>query len=183
VKVEVIRSARRRKTVSARKVGDALRVSIPAWMSVAEEQACVEDMVRRMRRREAADRFDLDERARLLSLRFGLRRPESIRWVSNQGGRWGSCTPADGTIRISDRLAKEPAWVVDYVLVHELAHLSVHGHTAAFWELVYRYPLCERARGYLMARGLEGDDPDETSGVGGFGPLDEMASAEVGSEL
>ena len=57
----------------------------------------------------------------------------------------------------SSRLAGEPAWVVDYVLVHELAHLSVRHHNAAFWKLVHRYPLAERALGYLMARGLDAD--------------------------
>jgi predicted metal-dependent hydrolase len=157
-------------------------------MSTAEEQACVEDMVRRMKRRESAERFDLTERARILCRRFGLRHPQSIRWVSNQEARWGSCTPADGTIRISDRLAKEPTWVVDYVVVHELAHLSVHGHTPAFWELVYRYPLCERARGYLMAKGLESDDSERAGDEEGFredgrGSIAELASAEVGFQL
>jgi predicted metal-dependent hydrolase len=73
--------------------------------------------------------------------------------------RWGSCTPATGTIRISDRLARMPGWVLDYVLVHELAHLAVPGHSPAFWRLVHRYPKAERAMGYLIAKG--GDDPDD----------------------
>jgi predicted metal-dependent hydrolase len=41
--------------------------------------------------------------------------------------------------------------VLDYLLVHELAHLEVADHGPRFWELVDRYPLTERARGYLMA--------------------------------
>jgi predicted metal-dependent hydrolase len=162
MKVEVVRSARRRKTVSARKVGDALRVSIPSWMSAAEEEQCVADMVRRIQRRETAGRLDLSGRARLLSGRYGLPVPSSVRWVGNQESRWGSCTPADATIRISDRLAGAPGWVIDYVLVHELAHLSVHGHGPRFWELVERYPLTERARGYLIAKGMEGFEEEGT---------------------
>ena len=51
-----------------------------------------------------------------------------------------------------------PAWVRDYVVMHELAHLLVAGHGPRFWELVNRYPLTERARGYLMAVGLEEAD-------------------------
>ena len=80
--------------------------------------------------------------------------------------RWGSCTPADGTIRISARLASEPGWVLDYVIVHELAHLVVAGHNRRFWALVRRYPRSERARGWLMARAAHPpahSDPDATT--------------------
>jgi len=72
-----------------------------------------------------------------------------VRWVDNQGSRWGSCTPIDATIRLSSRLRGMPTWVIDYVLVHELAHLLVPGHGPAFWAEVGRYPRSERARGYL----------------------------------
>jgi predicted metal-dependent hydrolase len=66
--------------------------------------------------------------------------------------RWGSCTPDAGTIRISDRLARFPDWVIDYVIVHELAHLAVADHSTEFWQLVHRYPKAERATGYLIAK-------------------------------
>ena len=75
--------------------------------------------------------------------------PTSVRWVQNQNGRWGSCTPADGSIRISHRVREMPDWVIDYVLLHELAHLIIPSHNSAFWALVARYPKAERARGYL----------------------------------
>jgi predicted metal-dependent hydrolase len=70
--------------------------------------------------------------------------------------RWGSCTPATRSIRISNRLAPFPSWVLDYVIVHELAHLSVPDHSRAFWTLVERFPKAERARGFLVAK--SGDD-------------------------
>ncbi|MGH9151814.1 MAG: YgjP-like metallopeptidase domain-containing protein [Acidimicrobiales bacterium] len=155
MEVKVIRSPRRRKTVQARQVGGVLHVSIPATMSAAEEQRHVAEMVRRMRRRTASSLVGLPARAEALAAAHGLERPASIRWVENQEWRWGSCTPADGTIRISSRLATEPPWVLDYVVVHELAHLTFPGHGRSFWDLVGRYPLTERARGFLMARGLE----------------------------
>lgn len=157
MKVEVVRSARRRRTVQARAVGDVLRVSIPATMTKADEERFVADMVRRMERRTTSAGTDLNERALALAARHGLEVPTSIRWVDNQEWRWGSCTPAERSIRISSRIAGYPTWVVDYVLVHELAHLSVAGHGPAFWALVGRYPKAERARGFLMAKGLEPD--------------------------
>lgn len=75
--------------------------------------------------------------------------PAQVRWVATMRTRWASCTPADRTIRVSQRLREMPAWVLDYVLVHELAHLIEPGHGPAFWALVNRYPRTERARGYL----------------------------------
>jgi predicted metal-dependent hydrolase len=165
MKVEVVRSARRRKTVQARLVGGVLRVHIPARMSAEEERRWVSEMVGRMERRTTAARIDLDDRARSLARQYGLERPASIRWVDNQVSRWGSCTPQDRTIRISSRLGGEPLWVLDYVIVHELAHLSVAGHGPRFWRLVERYPLAERARGFLIARGLDSGEPDTEGGA------------------
>lgn len=153
--VEVRRSSRRRRTVSAYRAEDGtVVVLLPARMSAAEERHWVEAMTTRLERSEARRRpsdAELEERAVRLSGRYlqGLARPVSVRWVGNQGQRWGSCTPSEGTIRLSNRLQGMPSWVVDYVLVHELAHLLEHGHTPAFWQLVDRYPKAERARGFL----------------------------------
>jgi predicted metal-dependent hydrolase len=157
--VVVIRSARRRKTVSARRVNGVVRVSIPATMSRAEEERWVTEMVRRFERSLRTEGIDLVERAARLAERHGLPCPASIRWVDNQELRWGSCTPSEGTVRISSRLAGEPSWVLDYVIVHELAHLLEPGHGRRFWALVSRYPRSERARGWLMARAA-GPAPD-----------------------
>jgi predicted metal-dependent hydrolase len=156
--VEVRRSARRRRTVSAYRDGDLTVVLIPARFSKAEERRWVAEMIARLQARDARRqrgprRSDeaLLARARQLSAGVleGAARPTSVRWVTNMASRWGSCTPSDGTIRVSARLRDMPSWVLDYVLVHELAHLLVPGHGADFWELVGRYPRSERARGYL----------------------------------
>ena len=85
--------------------------------------------------------------------------------MTNQNSRFGSCTPEDATIRLSHRLATMPVWVRDYVLVHELAHLIEGNHGKRFWKLVNRYPLTERARGYLMAVGMEELEGSEVDGA------------------
>lgn len=65
------------------------------------------------------------------------RRPPARVLVRNQRQRWGSCSP-DGTLRFNWRLIMlEPA-LLDYVVVHELAHLEVPNHGAAFWAAVAR---------------------------------------------
>lgn len=159
----MVRSPRRRKTVQAREVNGVLRISIPSTMSAADEARWVAEMTGRMARRSAHRTIDLERRAARLARRYRLELPTTIIWSENQEWRWGSCTPASRSIRISSRLATEPAWVLDYVIVHELAHLSVGHHNRAFWSLVERYPLTERARGFLIARGRE---PDDSTGEG-----------------
>lgn len=152
--VEVRRSARRRRTVSAYREGDRTVVLIPERMSRAEEKRWVAVMLDRLaaqeQRRQLSD-ADLLARAHELSARYlGSRAvPASVRWVANQLSRWGSCTPIDGTIRLSDRLRGMPRYVIDYVLLHELAHLLAPGHGPEFWSLLETYPKTERARGFL----------------------------------
>ncbi|MGH8866552.1 MAG: M48 metallopeptidase family protein [Actinomycetes bacterium] len=152
--VEVRRSARRRRTVTAYRDGDRTVVLIPARMSRTEERRWVAQMLERLemqeRRRRPSDSVLL-ARARELCRQYldGRVQPSSVRWVTNQGSRWGSCTVSDSSIRLSHRLRGMPAWVVDYVLLHECAHLIEPGHGKAFWALVEGYPRAERARGYL----------------------------------
>jgi hypothetical protein len=157
MEVAVVRSARRRKTVSARLVGNVLEVRLPSWMSAAEEARYVEDMRRKFERRRSTDSIDVDALARRLARRYDLPQPAEVRWVDNQTSLWGSCTPVDRTIRVSSRLAAWPRWVLEYVLVHELAHLVDASHGPAFHALVARYPKTERATGFLIAMGLEAD--------------------------
>jgi len=152
--IEVRRSRQRRRTVSAYREGGRTIVLIPARFSADEERAWVDAMILRLaagdKRRRPSDE-QLLARALDLSRRFlgGTAKPASIAWVTNQNSRWGSCTPADGTIRISARVKGMPSWVLDYVILHELAHLLQPGHGGDFWSLLQPYPRTERARGYL----------------------------------
>src|SRR6478736_1159551 len=152
--VEVRRSKRRRRTVSAYRDGDRVVVLIPASLTRKEEAEWVETMLARLEKSERRSRpsdEDLMKRATSVSNRYlgGLALPESVRWVENQEARWGSCTPGDRSIRLSARLQGMPSWVIDYVLMHELAHLFEASHNSRFWGWVDRYPQAERAKGYL----------------------------------
>ncbi len=158
MRVEIIRSPRRRSTAQARIVDGVLQVRVPVGLPRKEEDRLVAGFVTRFQRNQAAGAVDVKERASHLSDRFDLPQARSVRWVGNQSSRWGSCTINTGDIRVSDRLAAYPDWVLDYVLVHELCHLVVADHSPKFWELVNRYPLAERARGYLLAKGTETED-------------------------
>ena len=171
--VEVRRSARRRKTVQAYRKDGKIIVQVPAHLSAEAERECIERMVASLDRRERRSQVgddDLAARARLLDDRYfeGAAQPASVRWVSNQNRRWGSCSYRSRTIRLSDRMIGMPAWVIDYIVVHELAHLVVphDGHGAAFHRLVAQYPRAERAEGFL--RGFEyGRGSAQSSDSGG----------------
>lgn len=180
--VQVRRSRRRRRTVAAYVDGDTVIVLIPARFSAVEEREWVQKMLVRLAARQGGSRRHRGD-AELLARATELARlhldgsvvPVSVRWVTNQNARWGSCTPADRSIRLSTRLRAMPGWVVDYVLVHELVHLRVPGHGPDFWALVNRYPRAQRARGYL----------EGVAAAAGLGPLDddaEPATENTGSD-
>lgn len=161
LKVEVVRSPRRTKTIEATKEGNKVVVRLPATLTRSEARRWVKEMVSRIEHTEHVNRLnekrDLERRARELHERYFHGRPalRSIRYVANQRDRYGSCTPDDGTIRLSHILSEFPDWVRDYVIVHELAHLRAPDHSSHFWSLVRRYPHAERARGYLIAKGID----------------------------
>lgn len=132
-------------------VDGTIEVRVPAGLDPDEEQRLVDRMVGKIRRKLTAGDVDLPRRASELARRFDLPTPKAIEWSDRQNMRWGSCTPGNGTIRISNRLASVPDFVLDYVIVHELAHLIVSDHGPAFVRLMQRYADAERARGYLQA--------------------------------
>ncbi len=160
--IQVIRSRRRRKTVEARLVNGVVRLMVPATMSATEVDTHAVELRDRLIRRHRCDRVDLTERARQLSASYGLPAAPQVEWSNRQTRTWASCTLETGHIRVSARASSLPPWVLDYLLIHELAHL-VHGdHSPSFWELCNRYPRTERARGYLMAIDHHTEEPDET---------------------
>ncbi|MFC6360265.1 M48 family metallopeptidase [Luteococcus peritonei] len=186
VRVVARTSARRRKTIQARRERNVVVVHLPERMAVADQRRWLETMGRRVLAREQRSRApradQMLQRAEKLAAAHLDRaagrplRPTEVKWVTNQNRRWASCSTETGVIRLSHRLQPFPDWVVDYVLVHELAHLAHRHHDAAFHALVAHYPLADKAEGFLqgwvhgrqetapgpadMPQGLEGDDLD-----------------------
>lgn len=159
--VEVRTSPRRRKTASGFWQDGRVVILVPARLSKADRVELVEGLVKRVlaqRPHVSTSDRDLERRAAVLSDEYlGGVRPTSIRWVDNQQRRWGSCTSRTGEIRISERLRFVPGWVLDAVLVHELAHLIEPTHSARFRRLADRYSRTEEADTFLagFTLGLE----------------------------
>src|SRR3954462_9492716 len=102
--IEVVRSSRRRRTISARLDGDRLILQVPIGLSSAEEQAWALKLggkiVAARRRRELNSDGELAVRAQELNTRYfgGTLQFSEVRYVTNQNQRFGSCTPSQGTI-------------------------------------------------------------------------------------
>lgn len=157
MKTQVIKSRRRKKTAGARLVRGILRVRVPT--SLSEEK--VESLVKKFKKsfqkkKDLGGRDWLTRRAEKLNQKyFGGKLRFEINWSGRQKKVFGSCTSRQKKIRVSSRLAKAPKWVLDYVLVHELAHLLEPNHSQSFWKLVRQYKRAERARGFLIGMGFE----------------------------
>ncbi|MFH1100768.1 MAG: M48 family metallopeptidase [Methanobacteriota archaeon] len=157
--IRIIRSKRRKRTIQARQENGVFWIYLPSGMSSVEEKKWIDRMItvteRRKRRKELSTDNELEKRAQELNnLFFNGTLDFHIKYVTNQNTRFGSCTSATKTIRISDRIAKMPRWVQDYVIIHELAHLRYPNHSKSFWEKVNEYKYAERAKGYLIAIGM-----------------------------
>lgn len=152
--IEVVRSTRRQKTITARRKGGVFELLVPARLSVRETRKWAREMYAKYGKRaepSAASDEDLMALALVLREKYvpSVPRPSSVRWVTNQGKRWGSCTSADRSIRLSHVLKGMPEYVIESVLVHELAHLLEPNHSHAFRRLEAAYPELERANGFL----------------------------------
>jgi predicted metal-dependent hydrolase len=150
----VIRKERRRRSVSAYRQGGVIEIHIPAKMSRRQEIEIIPEMISMVLRREARER-----KTDLQLMQIGIElltqylpefdtHPASINW-RNMNERWGSCTTVDKTIRISDRLVGSPAYVLDYIIFHELIHLQVPNHDSDFYNYLGRYTEAAKAEAFL----------------------------------
>ncbi len=161
MKVEVKRSKRRKRTISAKLDGDVMHVSAPYNIPEKELKKVIKNFKKRFVRRNIKKKLNEEQNlsevfGRLNKKYFnGKIKIKSIKYVTNQQKRYGSCNYKKKAIRISHHLAQMPDWVRDYVITHEMAHILEPNHSKAFWDIVYRYKLAERARGFLIAKGME----------------------------
>jgi predicted metal-dependent hydrolase len=164
MEIKVIRSPDRKKTIQAKLIGETIVIYLPCGMHREEERKIIERMKKKIENKRLKRNINKDD---YLIKRFaefnnryfqGTLKVNSIEFVINQECRRGSCTPANGTIRLSHKLLDMPKWVLDYVLMHEMSHLLHPDHSKAFWEKVSEYKYAERARGFLMAKGMEKDE-------------------------
>jgi predicted metal-dependent hydrolase len=165
--IEIQRSKQRRKTCTAFRRDGKIIVQVPARMSAREVNSTVLELVARLDKREQfIEEPDLLlKRANELVNKYldedfiaNHPVPVVIRWVRNQNSRWGSCTPVNGTIRLSHRLQKMPQYVQDAVLFHELIHLRVLKHNAQFYALLNRFPDMQRASAFLAGYAQAGNE-------------------------
>ncbi len=164
MKVKIIRSSRRKKTISAKEVGEMIYLYLPTGLSREQESGYVQWAKKKTEVRQRKDMLkaqNADQELSKLADKFnkkyfkGELTWEKICYSTQQNSRmFGVCNISQKKIRISDRLITMPKFVHDYVVIHELAHLKMLKHNKEFWELVNQYPKAERARGYLMAVGM-----------------------------
>ena len=160
--VKIAYSAIRKKTVSARLDGEVLTILAPSAISKQRLEKIVDEFKDRFERKKVKEESKKDRSLQEVASRINKKyfgdtlKSFSIEYSTRQNRRYGSCQPHAREIKISARLKEMPDWVRDYVVVHEMAHLVEPNHGRSFHELVNRYKLAERARGYLMAAGFYG---------------------------
>lgn len=164
MEIKIIRSAKRKKTIGARLVNEAMLVYVPLNMAENQLNKIVDKFKQRFEKKklkqELSKKQNLIEIFQKLNEKYfdGKLEVSSIEYSTNQNSKFGCCNFRQKTILISHRLCSMPEWVRDYVIVHEMAHLIEPNHSKAFWDIVSRYKLVERAKGYLIAMGFKGED-------------------------
>lgn len=167
MEVKVNYSNKRLRTVSGRLINGCLRISAPAVIPRERLDKIIDKLKLRFERKKIKEELNkerpLFEIADKLNKRYfsGKLKINSIEYTANQNSRFGCCNYRDARILISHRLSRVPEWVRDSVIIHEMAHLIEPNHGPAFWDIVSRYELTERAKGYLMAVGLDNENEQD----------------------
>lgn len=163
MEIKITRSEKRKSTIGARIKNGIMYVNAPVDIPDIKLQKIIEKFKLRFEKkklkRELSKTHNLMEILQRLNERYfeGKIQVNSIEYSANQDKKFGCCNCKARIIRISHQLAQMPDWVRDYVIIHEMAHIIEPNHSDSFWDIVNRYKLAERARGYLIAKGFESE--------------------------
>lgn len=155
---EIRRSKRRKKSVGAYRERGKTIIVAPVRMSNKEVQGYAAELIAELNAhdKKISAHELLEKRARHLAATFldvdvfaQHLGPVSIKWVTNQNSRWGSCSHQDREIRISHRLQGMPQYVIDAVVFHELVHLIVPDHSDRFYAYLEKFTDYQMAKEYL----------------------------------
>jgi len=111
--------------------GEAIELQLPAHARFAQRQQLLERWYRQQARLAAGPLLE--------SWSLALRAGYSAWGIRQMKSRWGSCNPGARRVWLNSELIKRPPACLEYVVVHELAHLIVPDHSAAFWAVVERH--------------------------------------------
>ncbi len=164
MEITVVRSKKRKRTISARLINGVMVVQVPVSISETQLQPIITSLRLRIENKRLKE--ELNSKKELQDIFLKLNRDYfagklavgQIGYVTDQVSKFGCCNCRSGEIRISHRVSAMPKWVKEYVVMHEMAHLVEANHGTDFWVLVNRFPYTERARGYLTAVGWESPD-------------------------
>ena len=168
MEVKINFSRKRIRTIGARMVGDTMHINAPAGIPQERLQRVIDKFKIRFEKQKLRQELNktpetLQEIAQRLNNQYfsGKLEIKSIEYSVNQDRIFGICNHRTKNIKISYRLKEMPDWVRNYVIIHELAHIIEPNHGENFWNIVNRYSLSERARGYLLAKGLESNESEK----------------------
>ncbi|MBN2789825.1 MAG: M48 family metallopeptidase [Candidatus Delongbacteria bacterium] len=164
-KYEIIvkRSKRRKKTLQASLRDNTVKILAPHHTSDGDIKAFLNKFLEKLELKEIILNNDdeLLKRSLKLKKKFIPEAPDySIEFQGTLLRTWGKCYTRQRKIVINPVLATYPKWVMDYVIIHEIAHLLVPNHGKDFRSLINRFKLKERAVGFLMAKGMKEETID-----------------------
>ena len=153
-----VKFSTRRKTIQL-SISDQIYIHCPTHTSINRLRHVIlsqqQWVVNQLKMQQAApiltprqyDREVILDRVDIWSAKMGLFPSKVV--FKRYRSKWGSCT-TDGTLSFNESLMKAPLDIIDYVVVHELAHLKLMNHSPQFWELVHQfYPHYTQARKWL----------------------------------
>ena len=159
--IVIQRSKRRKKTLQATFKNHIVKILAPSTASDTEINKFLDKFLKKLERKDIILNNDKEllSRANKLKKKFIPDAPDfTIVFQESLKRTWGKCFTNQRKIIINPVLATYPKWVLDFVIVHEIAHLLIPNHGKEFRSLVDRFKLKERAVGFLMAKGMREDN-------------------------